>query len=120
MGGCGNCGGDCSHCTGCGAAYVLTEAELDFLRLLGQVAFLPVARRADDLTPIYCGEAQYSPADHSAILQCLEKRNLIDIDFFAPLKGFQGYGDYPLKGSVGLTLQGQQILDMLEIQGISE
>lgn len=120
MAGCGNCGGDCSHCTGCGASYVLTEAELDFLRLLGQVAFLPVARRADDLTPIYCGEGEYSARDYSAILECLEKRKLIDIDFFTPLKGFDGYGSYPLKGSVGLTLQGQQILEMLEIQGVIE
>lgn len=117
---CGNCSGDCSHCGGCGASYVLTEAEVSFLRLLGQVAFLPVARRADDLTPIYCGEGEHSPADYSAILQCLEKRNLIDIDFYAPLKGFGGYGAYPLKGSCGLTLQGQQVLELLEIHGISE
>ena len=117
---CGNCSGDCSHCGGCGASYVLTQAEVEFLQLLGQVAFLPVARRADDLTPIYCGEGEHTASDYSAILQCLDKRNLIDIDFYSPLKGFDGYGNYPLKGSCGLTLQGQQVLEMLEIQGIQE
>lgn len=118
MSGCGNCSGDCAHCGGCGASYVLTEAELDFLRLLGQVAFLPVARRGDDLTPIYCGEGAHKPEEFSAILQCLEKRNLIDIDFYMPLKGFDSYGNYPLKGSCALTLQGQQVLELLDIQGI--
>lgn len=114
---CEHCSGDCTHCSGCGAAYVLTEGELSLLRLLGEVAFLPVARRADDLTPIYCAEGAYTPQQYSILLQCLEKKNLIDIDFYAPLKGFDGYGHYPLKGSCALTLQGQQVLDALDIQG---
>lgn len=88
------------------------------LRLLGEVAFLPVARRADDLKPIYCGEGLYTPEEYSLILQCLDKKNLIDIDFYTPLKGFDGYGGYPLRGSFGLTLQGQQVLEVLDIQGI--
>lgn len=115
---CEHCGGDCAHCSGCGASYVLTEGELSLLRLLGEVAFLPVGRRADDLTPIYCGEGTAAPAEYSAVLQCLEKKNLIDIDFYTPLKGFDGYGDLPLKGSCGLTLQGQQVLDAVDIHGV--
>ncbi len=114
MSGCGNCSGDCAHCSGCGASYVLTEPELELLRLLGEYAFLPVARRADDLTPILCMEFE----NGSLVLQCLEKKNLIEIDCTATLKGFDGYGDYPLRGSCGLTLQGQQVLDALDIQGI--
>lgn len=114
---CEHCSGDCSHCVGCGAAYVLTEEELAFLRLLGEYAFLPVARSADDLTPVYCGEGDWDRAQSSLILQCLEKKNLIDIDLYSPLKGFEGYGNYPLRGSCGLTLQGQQVLDALDIQG---
>ncbi len=112
---CEHCSGDCTHCAGCGAAYVLTEGEVQVLRLLGELAFLPVARRADDLKPIWCGED--APEEADAILQCLEKKNLITIDFDLPLKGFDGYGKYPLKGSAALTLQGQQVLDALEIQG---
>ena len=114
---CEHCSGDCTHCAGCGAAYVLNEGELAVLRLLGQMAFLPVARRADDLTPIYCGEGVYSREEYSIILQCLEKKNLITIDFDQPLKGFDGYENYPLKGSAGLTLQGQQVLAVLDVQG---
>ena len=112
---CEHCGGDCTHCVGCGAAYVLTEGEVQVLRLLGELAFLPVARRADDLTPIWCGED--GPEGANGILQCLEKKNLITIDFDMPLKGFAGYGSYPLKGSAALTLQGQQVLDALDVQG---
>ena len=114
---CGHCTGDCGHCGGCGASYVLNEWELSVLLLLEQYAFLPVARRADDLTPIYCGEGPLSAEEYSIILRCLEKKNLITIDFDMPLKGFEGYGSYPLRGSAALTLQGQQVLDVLSIQG---
>ena len=114
---CEHCSGDCGHCAGCGASYVLNEGELSVLLMLEQYAFLPVARRADDLTPIYCGEGDLTPKEYSVILLCLEKKNLITIDFDMPLKGFDGYGSYPLRGSAGLTLQGQQVLDALSIQG---
>lgn len=114
---CEHCAGDCAHCGGCGAAYVLNDGELSILQLLEQLAFLPVARRADDLTPIYCGEGDLTAGEYSVILQCLEKKNLITIDFDQTLKGFDGYGNYPLRGSAALTLQGQQVLDVLAIQG---
>lgn len=114
---CEQCSGDCTHCGGCGAAYVLNEGELSVLRQLEQLAFVPVARRADDLTPVYCGEGELSDKEYSVILQCLEKKNLITIDYDMPLKGFEGYGPYPLRGSAALTLQGQQVLDVLSIQG---
>lgn len=114
---CEHCSGDCGHCGGCGASYVLNEGELSVLLLLEQYAFLPVARRADDLKPFYCGEGPLSAEEYSIILRCLEKKNLITIDFDMPLKGFEGYGSYPLRGSAALTLQGQQVLDVLSIQG---
>ena len=55
-------------------------------------------------------------------LLCLEKKNLVSIDYSAPLKGFSyaGYEKYPVKGSVALTNRGQQVLDLLEKQGIQE
>ena len=76
-----------------------------------------MARRADDLTPIYCGEGDLTAKEYSIILQCLEKKNLITIDYDMPLKGFDGYGSFPLRGSAALTLQGQQVLDAVAIQG---
>ena len=119
MGGCGNCGGDCNSCSGCGGGLTLNEGELQLLQLLGQVAFLPVARKMGEDRPIYCGDAGLTPEEYSLILQCLEKKGLISIDYSLPLKGFAGYGDYPLKGSIGLTAKGQQVLDILDIQGLS-
>ena len=113
--GCSKCSGNCSACAGCAGALELTQQEIGLLQDLGQYSFLPVARRADDLTPIWCGPD--GPEGANGILQCLEKKNLITIDFDMPLRGFAGYGSYPLKGSAALTLQGQQVLDVLDVQG---
>lgn len=120
MGGCGNCRGDCSQCGGCGASLTLNEGELGLLQKLGQYAFLPVARRADSTEPVLCSDTDLSGEEYSLILQCLEKKGLVSIDYDAPLKGFDGYGSYPVRGSAGLTARGQNILEILEIQGISE
>ena len=92
------------------------------LQTLAQLAFLPVARRADDMTPIYLEEREYSQEDYSVILQLLEKKGLICIDYDAPLPGadMSAYTGYPVRGSFGLTQRGQAVVEMLEIQGISE
>ena len=50
------------------------------LQTLGQIPFLPVARRADDMTPVYLEDELHSREEYSLILQCLEKRGLISID----------------------------------------
>ena len=120
---CKDCGG-CSGCGGCGGcgALELTEAELQFLRELGQFAFLPVARKAEDMTPVYLEDTAFSPEEYSLILQCLEKKNLIRIDYDAPLVGadMQKYVGFPVHGSIALTARGQQVLETLEISGISQ
>ncbi len=107
------CGKCCGSCGSCGNALELTEGELNMLRQLGQIPFLPVGRKADDMTPVY-------PENASLILQCLEKRELITIDYDAPLKGFHDpiYDACPVKGSIALTQRGQQVLEIIEIQGI--
>lgn len=119
---CGNCGGDCSHCSGCGGALTINEGELQLLRKFAQIPFLPVARRADSMDPIYFGGSELPAEECSLILQCLEKKGLISIDYDAPLKGFSDpdYEGFPCRGSAALTLRGQQVLDLLEIQGITE
>ena len=90
------------------------------LQTLAQVPFLPVARRADDMVPVYLEETDYSLEEYSLILQCLEKKQLIAIDYDAPLKGcdLAAYAAYPVRGSFALTARGQQVLDILQIQGI--
>ena len=120
MSGCTNCSGDCEYCGGCAGQLTLNEGELNLMRKLAQFSFLPVARRADSVTPIYCGDEDYTPAEYSLILQCLEKKMLISIDLDAPLKGFTGYGNYPIRGSIALTARGQEVLDVLDIQGFSD
>lgn len=118
MNGCENCGGSCESCAGCGGALELNAGEISVLELLGQVAFLPVARYTDSVEPVLMGETALPSREYSLILQCLEKKGLIDIDYGAPLKNYTGYGTYPVRGSCGLTAKGQQVLELLEVQGL--
>ena len=123
MSGCGNCGGNCtgcSGCTGCGGALELTAGEIQMLQTLGQIPFLPVARKMGDDIPVYLEETEKSVEEYSLILQCLEKRGLISLDYDQPLRGFDAerYQAYPIHGSFALTARGQRVLDLLEMQGI--
>lgn len=114
----GNCNGNCSACSGCARELVLTEKEIDFLNNLGQYAFLPVARKMGDLAPVYLEEGE--PEEMSLLLQCLEKKGLISLDFHRPLQGFDdsAYAAYPIRGSMALTERGQKVLELMEYQGI--
>ena len=112
----GTCNGHCGGCSGCARELTLSEAEIDFLRRLGQVAFLPVARQLGDVTPIY--PEKDGPENMSLILQVLEKKGLISLDYDKPLAGFDGYGDYTVKGSMALTQRGQQVLELMDYQGV--
>ncbi len=123
MSGCGgNCGGCGGNCGGCAGVLSLTQQEIDMLRTLGQIPFLPIARRMDSMEPVYLEDSQYSQAEYSLILQCLEKKGLITLDYDKPLTGaaLDAYAAYPVKGSMALTQRGQLVLDMLERQGIGE
>lgn len=112
---CGNCGG-CDRC--CARELVLTEKEIAFLNTLGQIPFLPVARKLGDLTPVYPEKGDRE--EMSLLLQCLEKKGLISLDFDKPLRGFGdgAYEAYPIRGSMALTERGQKVLELMEYQGI--
>ena len=114
----GNCSGNCSACSGCARELVLTQKEIDFLNLLGQYAFLPVARRMGDLTPVSLEGG--GPEERSLLLQLLEKKGLISLDYDKPLGGFDeaAYAAYPIRGSMALTERGQKALELMEYQGI--
>ncbi len=92
------------------------------LQTLGQIPFLPIARRADSEIPVYLEDAQASREETSAALQCLEKKGLISLDYDQPLKSFDfsRYAGFPVRGSMALTLRGQQVLELLELQGAVE
>ena len=115
---CNNCSGctNCGGCGGCGGSLTLTRDELLVLQELAQVAFLPVARNLGEDLPIYPG------ADKTLILQLLEKKGLISLDYDLPLKGFSHpeYDKCPIRGSIALTNRGQQVLELVEFQGIDE
>ena len=123
MSGCNHCSGSCagcSGCSGCGGALELAEGEIAMLRTLGQIPFLPVARKMGEDVPVYLEDRDRTVEEYSLILQCLEKRGLISIDYSQPLKGFDdsAYADYPIRGSFALTHRGQQVVELLEMQGI--
>ena len=123
MSGCGNCSGSCggcSGCTGCGGAMELSRGEVDMLLTLGQIPFLPVARKMGEDVPVYLEDDRYPAEEYSLILQCLEKRGLISVDYAQPLKGFddKAYAAYPIRGSFALTQRGQRVLELLEWQGV--
>ena len=122
MSGCNGCGGSCGTCGGCGGgnALELSEGEIWMLKNLSQIPFLPVARRMDDDVPVYLEDDRYTREEYTLILQCLEKRGLIDIDYWAPLKGFDmsAYRAYPVRGSFALTARGQVAAELLEYLGV--
>ena len=114
-----HCSGNCGSCSGCARELTLTQPEIDFLNQLAQYAFLPVARKMGDLDPVYLEEGD--PAEMKLLLQVLEKKGLISLDFDKPLRGFDeaAYAAYPIRGSMALTERGQKVLELLEYQGIT-
>lgn len=116
---CKNCSGGCS---GCGGSLELTAGEIHILRALGQYSFLPVARTAGDMTPIYLEDSCYSRQDYSCILQHLERKALIRIDYDAPLTGadMRAYDGFPVHGSMALTQRGYGVLELLETIGTED
>ncbi len=115
-----HCDHNCASCGGCASTLELTAGEIGLLMELAQYSFLPAARRADDMTPVYLEDTEYSREEYSLILQCLEKKGLIDLDYRAPLVGvdMSAYTGFPVHGSMALTARGQTVVEMLEIQGI--
>ena len=119
MGNCHSCNGNCASCSGCAKELVLSKKEIDLILTLGQIPFLPVARKMGDLEPVYLEDDSISVTEYSLILQCLEKKGLISLDYHKPLKGFDdsAYAAYPIRGSMALTERGQTVLELLELQG---
>ena len=116
-----NCNGSCHMCSGCELANQLYMGpdEVKVLRKFGAIPFLPVARKASDMVPVFLEDEDFSKETYSLLLQLLEKKMLISIDYDAPLKGadMTKYRGYPVRGSMALTERGQSVLDLLEKQG---
>ena len=115
------CNGQCASCGGCARELTLSEQEIRFLNNFAQIPFLPVARKMGDLTPVYLEDDVYSREEYSLILQCLEKKGLISLDYDKPLKNFDdsAYAAYPIRGSMALTERGQTVVEMIQRQGLN-
>ena len=89
------------------------------LDTFSEIPFLPVARKMGDLTPIYLEDGQQE--EMSLLLQCLEKKGLISLDYDKPLAGFDetAYAAYPIRGSMALTERGQLVVEMIQRQGVN-
>lgn len=114
------CSGNCGSCGGCARELVLTDKEIAFLAELGQISFLPVARKMGDEKPVYLEAGD--PEEMSLLLQVLEKKGLISLDYDKPLGGFSmaAYSAYPIHGSMALTERGYKVLELMEYQGIQK
>ena len=114
------CSGNCGSCGGCAKQLTLTDSEIEMLKKLGQIPFLPVARKADDMTPVYLEDTDCSQEEYSLLLQILEQQGLVSLDYDKPLAMFDmhAYLGYPIHGSIALTARGQTVLEILELQGI--
>lgn len=119
---CTGCSGGCAGCGGCSRELTLTKAEMDFLRYLGQIPFLPVIRAPGEDIPVYLEPGEDRREEFSRLLQCLEKKALISLDYDMPLKEYAAawYVSSPIRGSMALTARGQQVLELLEYQGSRE
>ena len=86
---------------------------------LSEIPFLPVARKMGDLTPVYLEDEKFSVEEYSLILQCLEKKGIIRIDYDGTLPGadMTAYQGLKVHGSMALTARGQEALDDMEILG---
>ena len=110
--------GSCESCTGCGGcdrSLTVTAPELEFLGRLAQTPFLPVGRKIDGEVPLFEDDPEMT-----AVLQVLETKQLISIDYRLPLKGCreEWYLKSPIRGSLALTARGQRVLELLDYQGI--
>ena len=119
---CKNCSRSCGGgCGGCAKTLELTQGEVDFLQELAMYAFLPVARKADDITPFYPEGTEHPLEVYSAILMHLERKGLVSIDYSAPIGNYPAelYAAWPVHGSAALTQKGQEVVETLSINGIS-
>lgn len=117
---CGKCCGRMNCCgAGCGKALCLTPGEVNVLRQLAEIPFLPIARHADSEDPVFLETQGTTNAENSQSLLWLQWKGLVSLDYDMPLSGFDysAYDAYPVHGSIALTAAGQEVVEILEIQG---
>ena len=116
-----HCGKCCAGgCTGCaGGVLQLSREEYGFLLGFAQLPFLPAAAKQSSGPPV-CIAGTGGEAVSPKTIASLVERGLIRVDYDIPLLNFDygEYRDYPLHGSMALTAFGQEIIELMEIQGV--
>ncbi|MBR1780186.1 MAG: hypothetical protein IJ751_02125 [Oscillospiraceae bacterium] len=117
--GCGSCCGSCGSCGG-GGAVTLTQLELNLLQTFAETSFLPVGRTPSGLSPMLLADGESDSPQTGLALTDLKLKGLIRIDYDLPLSNFDydRFPAYSVHGSAALTAYGQEVLELLEIQGI--
>ena len=114
--------GGCANCGGCATTLTLTDGEIRLLQSLGQIPFQPIARKGQDMVPVYLEDPELPQDQAALILQVMEKKGLISLDYDKPIAGMDmtAYADYPVHGSMALTAIGLTVVEMLDLNGIEE
>lgn len=117
-----SCNHQCDKCGGCSARDLsMTKEEIKVLSYFAEIPFLPIYRKISSELPIFLEKDEYSIEMYSNILLCLEKKGLITIDFDVPISGWisEKARQYPIIGSMALSVRGQNVLEILDITGTS-
>ena len=113
------CSGNCGGCGGHGGTLELTQREIDLLQRFAQVPFLPIVRQYGAEYPILLDHSTSAEELGTALTALFQKR-LIELDYDLPLLNFDyaGYEGSWHKGSAALTSRGQEVIELMEIQGV--
>lgn len=119
--GCGSCCGSCGSCHGQNDSLYLTQEELSVLHRLEELPFLPVGFNTKGRHPI-CLDCAGDREAVSDALTALNQKGLISLDPDIPIQGFDyaPYDPWPRWGSLALTARGQEVLELLGIQGLED
>ena len=119
---CGDCCGSCGSCGAAGQYLSLSEAELSLLQRFAQTPFLPVAQSGTGLSPVLLDAPAGDRPQAGLTLMSMQLKGLVRIDYELPLSNFDyaRFPEYTTRGSAALTAYGQEVLDLIEFQGIEQ
>ncbi len=72
--------------------------------------------------PVYLEDNAWTVEDYGRAILALDLKGLVRLDTDMPLRGFDyaAYERCPLHGSFALTAKGQEVVDMIQIQGFCQ
>lgn len=108
-------GGGCGTC--CRGVLKLDKTEADLLRKLSQLAFLPLAFTPEK-QPVFYDQSLAPPEALSEAIAALLQKGLITADDRLLLNyAYEEYAGFAHRGSMALTTAGQDLAELLDING---